>query len=619
MIIELLLIVFLTLFAAAIGKGILNFFNFGFITFVEEFVFSTGIGLSAIVFSVWGLGQFGLLYTWFLYLIILVFSILFFKEIKFFAVGFVLTFKKLFSLEYNLLNIVLFVFLFITVFMTIVGALAPPTGHDALVYHLAWPKYFARENSVSYIPYSRTSLWPYFMEMLFTLGIILKNGIVAKLFHFLMGILTTLAVFSFSRRYFNLQLSIMASTICFLTPGIFTQATYAYIDLASAFFTFLSVYSFFLWFYTGSKRWIVLVGVFCGITMGVKYLGIYTCITLMIGLLVAIFWTKKLRFSEGIKIILIFVGFTVLVAMPWYVKSFIVLGNPVYPFMHELFGGSGWKSEFTPIGMGIGFTKYVFAPWNLTMYPGNYGGDESQIGPVFISMIPAVLVIRKVEIHLRYLIFFSLTFFVLWLLGYQAVRYLTPIIPMMSLALVFIYKEIINLNSEIPSRLIVLFILFCLGVNAGLCIYYNRDKLGVTFGIQPKDSYLRHNERSYNISKYVNNNLPVASQILAIESRTFYLDRPTFRETLVWRVSHYEEKSDTVDEIVNWFKGEGFTHILVKEEINKRFDYRGGKNRLTYLLSNDDFKTRFIELCHKENFISRNGQKGLYSLYKIRS
>ena len=252
------------------------------------------------------------------------------------------------------------------------------------------------------------------------------------------------------------------------------------------------------------------------------------------------------------------------------------------------------------------------------MYPGNYGGNESQIGPVFIAIIPAVLVIRKVEIHLRYLILFSLTFFVLWLLGYQAVRYLTPIIPIMSLALVFIYKEIINLYSEIFSRLIVLFILFCLGVNAGLCIYYNMDKLGVAFGVQSKDSYLRHNERSYNISKYVNNNLPVDSQILAIESRTFYLDRPAFRESLVWRISHYDEKNDTVDEIVNWFKGEGFTHILVKEEINKRFDYRGGKNRLTYLLFDDDFKTRFLKLCHKEKFISRGGEKGLYSLYEIK-
>jgi len=618
MIIELLLIVFLTLFAAATGKKILRFFNYEFCTFIEEFVFSAGVGLSAIVFSVWGLGQFGLLYTWFLYLIILVFSIYFFKEIKFFAVGFVLTLKKLFSLEFNLLNITLFSFLFITVFMTIVGALAPPTGNDALVYHLAWPKYFVKEHSIFYVPYSRTSLWPYFMEMLFTLGIILKNGIVAKLFHLLMGILTALAVFSFSRRHFNLQLSIMASTICFLTPGIFTQATYAYVDLASAFFTFLSVYSFFLWFYTGSKRWIVLVGVFCGITMGVKYLGAYTCITLMIGLLVAIFWTKRLRFSEGIKIILIFVGFTVLVAIPWYIKSFIVIGNPIYPFMGELFWGTGWDLEFAPIGMGMGFTKYIFAPWNLTMYPGSYGGDESQIGPVFIAIIPALLIIKKVETPLKYLIIFSVTFFVVWLLGYPAVRYLTPTIPLMSLGLVFIYKEITNLNSAFFSRLVVLFVLVCLVFNTCLSVYYSRGKILVAFGVQSKDSYLRHNERSYNISKYVNNNLPVASQILAIESRTFYFNRPTFREALVWRVSHYEEKSDAVDGIVNWFKGEGFTHILAKEETDKIYEFRGSKNRLPHLLSDDDFISRFLKLCHKEKFISRDGEKGLYRLYEIK-
>jgi len=431
--------------------------------------------------------------------------------------------------------------------------------------------------------------------------------------------LTALAVFSLSRRHFNLQLSIMASTICFLTPGIFTQATYAYVDLASMFFTFMGVYSFFLWFSTGSKHWIVLVGVFCGVAMGVKYLGVYTCITLMVGLLVAMFCTKKLGFYEGIKIILIFAGVAIVVAMPWYIRSFIVVGNPVYPFMHEIFGGAGWKSEFAPIGIGMGFVKYVFASWNLTMYPGSYGGEESQIGPVFIAIIPALLIIKKVETHLRYLILFSLTFFVLWLLGYQAVRYLTPTIPLMSLGLVFIYKEIVNLNSAFFSRLVVLFVLVCLGFNACLSIYYNRDKILVAFGVQSKDAYLRHNERSYSISKYVNNNLPVDSQILALAPRIFYLDRPSFREALVWRVSHYDEENNTEDEVVNWFKAEGFTHVLVEEKANKGSDYKGGKNRLTYLLSGDDFKSRFLKLYHKEKFTSRDGEKGWYSLYEIKS
>jgi len=618
MITEFLLIIFISLFAAAIGNRLLRFFKFDFNTFIEEFVFSAGIGLSVIVFSVWGLGLLGLLYTWLFYLIILVSSVLFFKEITFFATGFVRILKKLLSLEFNLLNVVLLSLLFITVFMTVAGALAPPTGHDALVYHLAWPKYFARDNSISYIPYSRTSLWPYFMEMLFTLGIILKNGIVAKLFHLLMGIMTALAVFSFSRRYLSLQLSIMALTICFLTPGVFTQATYAYVDLASAFYSFLSVYSFFLWLNSGSKRWIVLVGVFCGITMGVKFLGAYTCITLTIGLLVAMFWTKKLRRSEGINIILIFTGFTILVAMPWYIRSFFVVGNPVYPFMHELFGGYGWKSEFTSIGVGTGFVKYIFALWNLTMHPGSYGGEESQIGPVFIAIIPALLIIRKIETHLRYLILFSLTFFILWLLGYQAVRYLTPTIPLMSLGLVFIYKEIMNLNSTFFSRLVVLFILVCLGFNTCLSIYYNRDKILVAFGAQSIDTYLRHNERSYSISKYVNSNLPVDSQILALAPRIFYLDRPSFREALVWRVSHYDEENNTEDEVVNWFKAEGFTHILVEERINKGFDCRGGNNRLTYLLSGDDFKSRFLKLYHKEKFTSSDGENGWYRLYEIK-
>jgi len=39
---------------------------------------------------------------------------------------------------------------------------------------------------------------------------------------------------------------------------------------------------------------------------------------------------------------------------------------------------------------------------------------------------------------------------------------------------------------------------------------------------------------------------------------------------------------------------------------------------LPHLLSDDDFISRFLKLCHKEKFISRDGEKGLYRLYEIK-
>ena len=253
------------------------------------------------------------------------------------------------------------------------------------------------------------------------------------------------------------------------------------------------------------------------------------------------------------------------------------------------------------------------------MYPGSYGGEESQIGPVFIAIIPALLVIRKVETHLKYLILFNLTFFALWLLGYQAVRYATPIIPMMSLVLVFIYKEITNLESERFSKFMVLFILLCLGFNACLSIYYNRNKILVAFGVQSKSSYLTREERSYSISKYVNDNIPENSKIIAVNvPHIFYFDRPIFREVMVWVVTNYDKNNNTLEEVKSWLKGKGFTHILVREEANKSLGSRGSRNRLTHIMSNDKFKTRDLYLCHTEKFVSKVGNESTYSLYKIK-
>ena len=69
----------------------------------------------------------------------------------------------------------------------------------------------------------------YFMHMFFTLAMMCKSVILAKLFHFSMMIFSGLAIYAFTKRYFSRDIAFFASALFFLTPGIFTQATYAYI------------------------------------------------------------------------------------------------------------------------------------------------------------------------------------------------------------------------------------------------------------------------------------------------------------------------------------------------------------------------------------------------------
>ena len=136
---------------------------------------------------------------------------------------------------------------------TLVGALAPPAGleWDALSYHLAGPKTYLHEGRIFYIPYDHHTNFPFTLQMLYTL--MLSAGSVggAKLCHWLCGALLVASVYTFAVRHVaatperGRAIGLIAALIVASTPIVLWEASVAYVDLATALFTWLSVYALF--------------------------------------------------------------------------------------------------------------------------------------------------------------------------------------------------------------------------------------------------------------------------------------------------------------------------------------------------------------------------------------
>ena len=74
----------------------------------------------------------------------------------------------------------------------------------------------------------------------------------------------------------------------------------------------------------------------------------------------------------------------------WYIHSWAAIGNPVYPFFPDLFGGSGFKFNIgVNAGMGNNLPAFLKLLWNMTMYPRNFGGE--MMGPLFLMFVPLLL------------------------------------------------------------------------------------------------------------------------------------------------------------------------------------------------------------------------------------
>jgi len=585
---------------------------------IETVIFSFALGLGFISFLVFFLGLLHILFLKWVLLVLILATLISLKD----AYSFVKT-NQLLSYDFEFiysskLRIFLAVLVSLSLLMTLIGAVAPAKGNDALVYHLSDARYFARHHLVTFIPYTSHSIWPYFMEMLFALAMLFDNPLLAKLFHFSMAIFGSLAIYAFGRRYINREVAFLAAAIFFLTPGVYTQATYAYVDIGWAFYTFMGFYVIMLRGSSTEIKWLVCAGVMCGIAADIKYIGLITPVIIGLMLIINGFFHKE-NYKDLTKSFVLFSIIVVIIIFPYYFRSYLCTGNPLYPFYAKYIGESGW---YRPIGFGMdkNLINFIVSPWFLTFYPGKiFGGNESQLGPFFLAFLPALLFLRKKGKSILLISICSGIFYFFWFIKFPAVRYILPIIPFLALLYGYVIWAIHNRSKYFGYLIKIIFSVFMV-LNFGLCIYYNREELAFFSKGANAEDYLAKQDRSSKIFQYINKNTPPTSKILLVnEIRNFYLDRSHIRE-LYYRVNDKYQLKE-VDAIIDDLEAKGITHILYAESKIKEVDdmpISNMDNRFSVLIKNKKFVNEYLNEMVEVDYDFDPLQKIRYILYSLK-
>ena len=585
---------------------------------IEAVVFSFALGMGFISFLVFFLGLLHILSLKWMLLALILSALVSSRS----AYSFVKT-NRLLSYDFKFicsskLRIFLTVLVSLSLLMTLIGAVAPAKGNDALIYHLSDARYFAQHHLVTFIPYTSHSIWPYFVEMLFTLAMLFDNPLLAKLFHFSMAISGILAIYAFGRRYINREVAFLAAAIFFLTPGVYTQATYAYVDIGWAFYTFMGFYAIMLRGSSPEIRWLVCAGVMCGIAADTKYIGLITPVIIGLILIINGFLHKE-NYKDLTKSFGLFTVIVVIIIFPYYFRSYLCTGNPLYPFYVKYIGESGW---YKPAGFGMdkNLINFIVSPWFLTFYPGKtFGGNESQLGPLFLAFLPALLFLWKKGKPILLIGIFACMFYFFWFFKFPAVRYILPVIPFLALLSGYIIWAIHSRNKYFGYLVKTVFSIF-LVLNFGLCIYYNREELAFFSNGANVEDYLATQDRSSKISQYINKNTPPTSKILLVnEIRNFYLDRSHIRE-LYYRVNDKYQLKE-VDAIIDDLEVKGITHILYAESRNNVVDdipIADKDNRFSVLIKDRKFVNEYLNEIVEVDYDFDPLQKTRYILYSLR-
>jgi len=538
------------------GRLIISFFPLAGMEKSEITIFSLGLGLTALSLGIFLFGILGFLTRFSIGMLLAFFLIVPILTPRIFPV----TLSKHFP--WTTENKAIGALLAVVFPLSFLQALAPCTGMDALAYHLYLPKEFLRLGKMIFLPLTRESLWPFNTEMLFMLGLLFQGTTTAQLFHWVFYPLTAFAIYACARRYYGQPTAFWAVVFFTFTPAAFAQSGYAYVDLSFSFFTFLSVYAFLLADTFKDFRFYVLSGIFCGATIGAKYLGLGTF------LILTLFTLFRSKFS--LKMALVFMVSTLLVGGGWYLRSFLISGNPVFPLYPHLFRGNGYAVAMDAgVSMGKNIWAFLKFPWNVTMFPRFFGGEI--IGPFYLILLPLLLLKPKPRTTSIILASFAFLYTVFLFTQSQHVRFLISVTPFLSLGAgtAFVRGRLNGKLLKIVSWLVIGPILL---LHLGIFFYRLKDKWPVVLGSKSARKWLWEHERSFKGFDYLQQHAKPEDKILnAAEVRYFYT--PERLKVIHWPQEIVRLKKQNIL-VQDYLASEKFDFIWVVAPAEKAFqDY----------------------------------------------
>lgn len=498
----------------------------------------------------------------------------------------------------------------------LVGVWTPPSASlewDSLSYHLADPKMYLQAHRLYYIPWESHSNFAFTAEMWHLFGLMERGteaGVpLAKLFHFTCGVGACLAVYAFGARHLSPRVGLTAAGALASTPLVLWEAGTAYTDLAGMFFATLTLLAVAGGVAARDERWLRLGAALMGLTLSTKATALSTLALLALGLL--FWWVRSPRqaWPGAIGRAAAWCVIALAVGSPWYIKSTVYTGNPVYPFYYQIFGGRGFNAglartyDVSNANFGVTYvtptkddpatdTKLVrspdmaaLVPWNLTMYllpgrvrpnPAFRAFNDTQIPLVALSpLLLAALFFpafhRGAPGVVRALGLYALLSGLLWVETSQQVRYLLLWLPVLCLLAAWVLVRAVESRSRSGYALAamgaasVAFTLYT-GYGGGGVIGGGlvAREAPVVFGRQPRSDYLNRDISGYAAMQFINTHLPGnAKVVLYGHPLGFYCDK-----AYVWGDANHStfipyDTFHTSDDLRTYLQTIGVTHILI--------------------------------------------------------
>jgi len=485
--------------ALVIGYRALNLLKGNIEDRLEKLVFALALGLGFLSLTVFFLGIAGFLYRWVFYALFILTLFSSIDEIK----AIVSDFFRL-DISFN----VFFWICTIFILVGLVEAFSPVISWDSLAYHLAIPKIYLSEHRILSIPSMPPSYWPQAIDMLYLIGLSLRGESLAQLISLTLTVTMTGAVYILARHYFSRRIAVFSVLVFISVPLVNLYYSITYADIGLALFITLSIFAF-----LNNKFY--LAAILSGFALTAKLSGLMILPLWLVGII----WRRSLV-KELIKPLV----FMLLLGSIWYLRSWLATGNPVYPFVYQLFGGTNWNALsarlYNELLAGVrveNFLDFIKMPLDWTM-----GKREASIGILLLPLTTAGLIcFKSLPIAVRRLLMISgLLFLCFGVISTQA-RFNLALLAILSIISGYMINHIWPKGKIMGTVILMMVVILTFGWG----LKTKQDKLLVAIGRIDRQAYLTASTPFYHQIQWINDNLPDSSRILMSSIHSYYLNK----------------------------------------------------------------------------------------------
>jgi hypothetical protein len=220
-------------------------------------------------------------------------------------------------------------------------ALYPPIDPDPGIYHLPFARGFAASSGLPFFASLRFPVFPQLSELLFAAGLRLHGTTGAQLIEVAMALFTALLLWLWGREMGREggtgsggeAVGLLAAALWLGNPMVILLGSTAHVDVGLACLVLAGLYCLERERTTRRAAWAALGGSLLGGAAAVKYLGLY----FLGGGGAALVLRRRLVMRFTIA--------ALAVVLPVYAHILRLTGNPVFPFLPQVFGYTEWTHD----------------------------------------------------------------------------------------------------------------------------------------------------------------------------------------------------------------------------------------------------------------------------------